>query len=126
MEHSGKPGTGKPGDRRDVPQFLSRRTSEVLSCLVPLFKHLYSYIMPVKLPFPSQKSLKPFRLFALHTLYVHIGIPNNILFAHYSLPVALLSPRQIRSLFASTLQDCTYKQHCKLFHVEHSWNISQK
>ena len=32
----------------------------------------------------SQKSPNLFRLLSLHALYVHIGIPKNILFAHYS------------------------------------------
>jgi len=32
----------------------------------------------------SQKSPNPFRFLSLHGLYVHICIPKNILFAHYS------------------------------------------
>jgi len=38
----------------------------------------------VKPHLASQKSPNPFRLLSLHTLYVQIGIPKNILFANYS------------------------------------------
>lgn len=40
--------------------------------------------MPVKPGLTSRKSPIPFRLLPLHELYVHICVPNIILFAAYS------------------------------------------
>jgi hypothetical protein len=43
---------------------------------------------PCQADLASRKSPNPFHLLLVPAMYVHIRIPNNILFAHYSLPGA--------------------------------------